>query len=212
MSLADAPALYLSFASLHVLAGHLGASTIYWLRYRKSPLVLYRREPGVTRSAHGRATRFVSVASVGWAASLIATTFSPALRASLPGRTMVDVPPAVGWSIALVGLVIMVTSQAAMGDVFRIGQDEREPPRGLRRSGLHALSRNPIYVGSWTYLLGMTLWHPSVLLVVCLGLVGAGIHGLVRAEERFLRGTFGDAFETYARRTPRYLGIPRGAS
>lgn len=210
MSLEDAPGLYLSFASLHVVLGHLGSSALYWLRFKKSPLALYR--PESSPSAHRRITRLVSLASLAWAAALIATAFSPGLRASEPGRALFPIPALVGWVVAVLGLLLMVVAQASMGDVFRIGQDESDPPGELQRRGLHAISRNPIYVGSWGCLLGMTLWHPSEMLLTLVAMIAAGIHALVMAEELFLRERFGEAFVAYCRRTPRYLGLPRGES
>jgi protein-S-isoprenylcysteine O-methyltransferase Ste14 len=111
--------------------------------------------------------------------------------------------------IAASGLALMAASQASMGAAFRVGQDEHDAPPELQRGGLHALTRNPIYVGSWTFLLGMTLWHPSALLLALCALVGLGIHGLVLAEEAFLRERFGATYAAYCAATPRYLGGAR---
>jgi protein-S-isoprenylcysteine O-methyltransferase Ste14 len=201
VTLEDAPGLHLAFASLHLIVGHLGAAAVHWIRFRRSPLVLYRRGA----SPHQRLTRAVSAASLGWAATLTASATSSALRASRLGRALFVVPPAAAWGIAALGLALMAASQASMGAAFRVGQDEGDAPEELRRDGLHALTRNPIYVGSWTYLLGMTLWHPSALLLSLCALVGLGIHGLVLAEESFLRGRFGATYAAYCARTPRYV-------
>lgn len=201
MTLEDAPGLHLAFASLHVIVGHFGAAAVHWIRFRRSPLVLYRRGA----SPHQRLTRAVSAASLGWAAALIASATSSALRTSRSGRALFVVPPAASWGIAALGLALMAASQASMGAAFRVGQDEGDAPEELRRDGLHALTRNPIYVGSWTYLVGMTLWHPSALLASLCVLVGLGIHGLVLAEESFLRGRFGATYAAYCARTPRYV-------
>jgi protein-S-isoprenylcysteine O-methyltransferase Ste14 len=201
VSLEDAPGLHLAFASLHLVVGHFGSASAHWIRFRRSPLVLYRR--GASR--HQRRTRVVSIASLGWAATLIASATSAGFRASPVGRALFVVPPLISWSIASLGLALMTASQASMGAAFRVGQDERDAPDELRRGGLHALTRNPIYVGSWTFLLGMTLWHPSALLLALCALVGLGIHGLVLAEEAFLRERFGATYAAYCARTPRYL-------
>jgi protein-S-isoprenylcysteine O-methyltransferase Ste14 len=201
MTLHDAPATHLAFASLHVLIGHLGAALLHWARFRRNPLVLYRGRA----SAHQTITRAVSLMSAGWAAALVGSALWPPLRASLPGRALFFVPPAVSWGLAVAGLVLMAVSQASMGRAFRVGQDSLDGPPELRQGGLHAISRNPIYVGSWVCLFGMTLWHPSALLLgLCAG-IGLCMHGLVLAEERFLRERFGAAFDAYCKRTPRYL-------
>lgn len=201
MSLADAPVEHLAFASLHVLVGHFGAAAVHWRRFGKNPLVLYRRRA----SPHQRITRLVSILSFGWAVTLVASALSGAFRATWPGRALFEAPAAVAWGVAVAGLALMAASQFSMGAAFRVGQDEGSAPPELERAGLHALSRNPIYLGSWSYLFGMTLWHPSALLLGLCAFVGLGIHGLVLAEERFLRARFGAAYDDYCRRTPRYL-------
>lgn len=205
MSLEDALGLHLGFASLHLVVGHFGSAAVHWIRFRRSPLVLYRRGA----SPHQRTTRVVSLASLGWAAALIASATSSGLRASLPGQVLFVVPPLISWSIASFGLGLMAASQASMGSAFRVGQDERDAPAELQQSGLHALTRNPIYVGSWAFLFGMTLWHPSLLLLALCALVGVGMHGLVLAEEAFLRERFGATYSAYCARTPRYLSGAR---
>jgi protein-S-isoprenylcysteine O-methyltransferase Ste14 len=201
VTLADAPALYLAFASLHVLVGHFGAAAVHWVRFRRNPLVLYRQRA----SPHQRVTKVVSILSLGWALTLSASAFSGALRATLAGRALFVVPAALSWSIAASGLALMAASQFSMGSAFRVGQDPRDAPPELRQTGLHAFSRNPIYLGSWVYLFGMTLWHPSALLLLLCVFVGLGMHGLVLAEERFLRARFGAAYDDYCQRAPRYL-------
>lgn len=201
MTLADAPALHLAFASLHVLLGHFGSAAVHWIRFRRSPLVLYRGGA----SPHQRVTRAVSLASIGWATALIASATSSSFRASALGQALFPAPPLLAWGLALLGLALMLASQASMGQAFRVGQDEADAPPALCDSGLHARSRNPVYLGSWTALLGMTLWHPSAILLTLCTLIGLGIHGLVLAEERFLRARFGAAYEAYCQRTPRYL-------
>jgi protein-S-isoprenylcysteine O-methyltransferase Ste14 len=199
MTFTDAPLLHLGFASLHVLVGHLGAAALHWLRFRRNPLVLYRGR----RSRHQRLTRLVSVAALAWSALLVAAAFGAA------GAPLAAVPAAVSWSLAAGGLALMAAAQASMGRAFRVGQDALDAPPELRTGGLHALSRNPIYVGSFLALAGMTLWHPSAALVAACLAVGAGMHALVVEEERFLRARFGAAFDAYCRRTPRWLGVPR---
>lgn len=201
MSLQSAPLAHLAFASLHLIVGHLGSAAIHRLRFGRNPLVLYR---GGT-SDHARATRLVAALSLLWAGALVASALSPALVRTVPGRSLGTPPAAVSWGLAAVGLAVMAASQYAMGAAFRVGQHEADGPDALRVRGPHALSRNPIYLGSWAFLAGMTLWHPSPLLVALLVALGAGMHRLVLAEERFLAARFGDAWESYRRRTPRYL-------
>ncbi len=199
MSLQSAPLPHLAFASLHLLVGHLGSAAVHRLRFGRNPLVLYRA--GATD--HGRATRLVAVLSALWAAVLIASALSPSFVRLAPA--LVTIPPALSWSIAALGLVVMAASQYAMGAAFRVGQHDADSADALQTRGPHALSRNPIYLGSWAFLAGMTLWHPSAALVALVVALAVAMHRLVLAEERFLAARFGDAWTSYCRRTPRYL-------
>jgi protein-S-isoprenylcysteine O-methyltransferase Ste14 len=195
VTIAEAPLVHLGFASLHLLVGHLGAALVHRLRFGRSPLVLYRE--GTAR--HGRITRVVAALSVAWGAGLAASA------AGVAPPALLAVPPAVSWGLATAGLLLMAAAQASMGPAFRVGQHAGDPPAALATRGLHRVSRNPIYLGSWLALAGMTLWHPSAPLVALLLATGAGMHLLVLDEERFLRARFGPAFDDYCRRTPRYL-------
>ncbi len=199
MSLQSAPLPHLAFASLHLLVGHLGSAAVHRLRFGRNPLVLYRA--GATE--HGRATRLVAALSLLWAAALVASALSPSFVRVAPA--LVAIPPAVSWSVAVLGLVTMAASQYAMGAAFRVGQHDADTADALQTRGPHALSRNPIYLGSWTFLAGMTLWHPSAPQIVLVVALALAMHRLVIAEERFLAARFGDAWTAYRERTPRYL-------
>jgi protein-S-isoprenylcysteine O-methyltransferase Ste14 len=196
VSLRSSPLLHLGFASLHVRAGHLGAALVHRARYGRNPLVLYR----AAGTAHARATRAVAALSLLWAAALVTAAYSDAL-----GRPLFAPPSWLAWSLASLGLVTMVASQHAMGAAFRVGQHEADGPEALRVRGVHALSRNPIYLGSFAFLAGMTLWYPSAPLVALLAALGVGMHRLVLAEEAFLAARFGAAWEAYRATTPRYM-------
>ena len=195
--------LHVAVASLHVVLGHVGSSLVYRWRYRRSPLVVYRAQA----SPHRSWSRVAGAFALAWGAALIASTYAPRFAATALGRARLDVPPAIAWTIALGGLALMLAAQLAMGDGFRIGQDDRDAPPTLRTRGLHAICRNPIYVGSWLALVGMTLWHPSIVLgLTCLG-AGYAMHRLVRAEEAFLAARFGAEFAAYRARVRRYGAV-----
>ena len=187
-------------ASLHVVLGHAGSSLLFRARFGRSPLVVYR----AAASPHRTWSRIAGACALAWAAALIATTYAPRVAAGTLGRALVEVPAPIAWTLALGGLALMLAAQADMGAAFRIGQDAQDGPDALRTRGLHAVCRNPIYVGSWLALVGMTLWHPSLVLALpCLG-AGYAMHRLVLAEEAFLRTRFGGAFDAYCARVRRY--------
>ncbi|MEZ5316058.1 MAG: isoprenylcysteine carboxylmethyltransferase family protein [Vicinamibacterales bacterium] len=80
------------------------------------------------------------------------------------------------------------------------------PARDLVRSGPYRFSRNPMYVGLTTAYLGGVLvtnlaWPLMLLPFVLLLLVLA----VIRREERYLHGEFGDAYAAYCRDVRRWL-------
>lgn len=192
---------HVAFAALHLVAGQVVAAAVYRARFGGSPLVIYRA-PG--SSPHGRRSRLVAAATVGWAGAFLACAFSPGFRATWPGTALFEVPPVAGWVVGAIGLIGMVAAQFTMGASFRVGLDEGETPH-LITDGLHAWSRNPIYVASVIYLVGVSLWAPCLAVLAALLAIGIGIHSLVRAEESFLARTVGAPFETYRARVRRYL-------
>jgi protein-S-isoprenylcysteine O-methyltransferase Ste14 len=203
--LVDNPWPYLAFASLHLIGGQWIAAMIYRVRFGGSPLVLYDRKASGTE--HGRRTRLVGLATVVWAAAFIASAFSPGFRASVIGMPLFELSPVielVGWIVGGIGLIGMMAAQAGMGPAFRVGLAADETP-ALVTKGLHRWSRNPVYVFSIACLLGISLWAPCVAVLVALAAIALGIHGLVLAEERFLAGVVGEAFEDYRRRVRRYV-------
>jgi protein-S-isoprenylcysteine O-methyltransferase Ste14 len=199
------PSAYLAFASLHLLAGHFGSSLVHRIRFGRTPLVLYRA-PRSER--HTRVSQVVALLACIWALLLIASATSARARSVFTFFGYMQPPLWVGWCIAIAGLLMMLVSQWNMGAAFRIGQSHEDAPSALRTTGLHRYSRNPIYVGSWTMLAGMTAWYPHPLAVLALSAVGYGMHLLVCAEEQFLARQFGDVYTQYCARTPRYVGLP----
>lgn len=85
--------------------------------------------------------------------------------------------------------------------------EDLEHPAELTSSGPYAVTRNPMYVG-WTLMhlgTGLAARSPWVLLSWCYP--ARLIHPEVLREEQQLRVLFGDVFEDYVRRVPRYAGL-----
>jgi protein-S-isoprenylcysteine O-methyltransferase Ste14 len=101
-------------------------------------------------------------------------------------------------------VALMVRAQLDLGASWRVGIDEGAAP-GLVMHGLYAVSRNPIFLGLFTSLVGFALLVPTWLnVVVMLGSI-AGIRGQVLDEEAYLRRTYGDDYLAYALRVGRFL-------
>src|SRR5246500_1924046 len=65
-----------------------------------------------------------------------------------------------GVALCLVAILILVLSLVSFGKSFRVGIDVDQPGR-LVTTGMFAVSRNPIYVGFFVFLLGPLLVSPD---------------------------------------------------
>lgn len=122
-------------------------------------------------------------------------------------------PPAtwLGALVAVGGLAIDVAC------IRRFARAKTTPhPMALKKAsalvteGMYRWTRNPMYVGLLLVLCGWALWLGTLspwlgppLFVVVITLVQ------VRLEEAALRKIFGQAYEDYCARVPRWIGMPR---
>jgi protein-S-isoprenylcysteine O-methyltransferase Ste14 len=112
------------------------------------------------------------------------------------------------WAGGLLVLLGVITFVLGIGNFVRAGTPvpTREATRALVITGVHALSRNPIYVAMFLMYLGggvlaNTVW--SLVLFVPLALLMR--YGVVGREEAYLERKFGDAYRAYKTRVPRWL-------
>jgi protein-S-isoprenylcysteine O-methyltransferase Ste14 len=83
-----------------------------------------------------------------------------------------------------------------------------EPPKELVVSGLYKYVRNPMYVGVFLVLIGHFLWFGYWGLLIYAFIFLIPVHLFVTLyEEPHLKKTFGESYEGYLRRVPRW--IPR---
>ena len=87
---------------------------------------------------------------------------------------------------------------------FRVGIDNDKPDE-LVTTGVFAFSRNPIYVGFASVLVGQFLIFPNWILLVYLVLAFWLFHRQVLREESFLKAHYGQEFTDYCQRVRRYL-------
>ncbi len=82
-----------------------------------------------------------------------------------------------------------------------------DPPKTLVAEGLYRYTRNPMYVGVLTVLLGEVLWFASPVLLVYTGCVACLFHAFIRFyEEPKLLDLFGGRYTAYRREVPRWFG------
>ena len=82
----------------------------------------------------------------------------------------------------------------------------RQVAEALNRRGVYSVVRHPLYLGNYFMWLGAALLprDPWVVLVVTL-VFWLYYERIMTAEEDFLRGKFGTAFEEWASRTPAFI-------
>ena len=83
--------------------------------------------------------------------------------------------------------------------------------RGLVTDGWFRWSRNPVYVATWLGLFGWAIVVVNTLVSVLLALWALLYVFAPLSEEPWLIRMYGNAYESYMRRTPRFLGRPREA-
>lgn len=115
------------------------------------------------------------------------------------------------WPIAL-GLFITILGQLIRGltiglaYIVRGGKEGKPYAEGLVTEGIFNHCRNPLYVGNILMLLGVGILANSLVYTVIVMPMFLFIYqAIVLAEEHFLRGKFGSAFDDYCSRVNRWL-------
>ena len=109
-----------------------------------------------------------------------------------------------GAVLMLCGIALLAVAQLHLGASWRIGIEAGAKP-GLVTDGLYRYSRNPIYLGLLTTLVGYCALLPTVLSVILLIGTYIGMRAQIAGEEAYLIATYGDAFRNYARRVGRLV-------
>ena len=117
-------------------------------------------------------------------------------------------------AIALAVLVLGAAIYAwCVWDFATFGRGTPAPidaPKKLVVRGLYRYTRNPMYVGVLTVILGWAALFQAVNLVVHALVIGTCFHlFIVFYEERHLVQEFGSQYEAYRSRVPRWLPSPQ---
>jgi len=111
----------------------------------------------------------------------------------------------IGGSLIITGFGL---ATVAIRNFHRAGTPVRriEPTRALVTTGVHAWSRNPIYVGMFLIYGGIGVAaRSSWMLVLTLPLALTMRYGVVAREEAYLEQRFGDDYRAYKARVRRWL-------
>jgi len=138
----------------------------------------------------------------------------------VPGTVAVYLPLAIvsarepasgGW--LAVGLALLLVGAAIYGwcvyDFATFGRGTPAPidaPSRLVVRGLYRYTRNPMYLGVLTVILGwVALYRSAALGAYAIAVAAAFSLFIVLYEEPHLRRAFGDEYEAYRARVPRWL-------
>jgi protein-S-isoprenylcysteine O-methyltransferase Ste14 len=169
--------------------------------------VQYRRtgESGLRLGAETGTTKwwaklaFIAAIGIGAAASV-----GPVVGLGDIASFDADWLHAVGVVVAIVGIVMTVIAQFAMGNSWRIGVDNDERT-ALVTGGVFSLVRNPIFTSMLVTSLGLMMTIPNVLSVAGLVLLVVALEVQVRyVEEPYLLNAQADNYRAYARRVGRF--------
>lgn len=115
-----------------------------------------------------------------------------------------------GFAVSVVGQVIRIGT-VGLKYIVRGGRNRRVYAEELVTEGIFAHCRNPLYVGNILTLAGLGIMSNSLLFnLVATPLFILMYHAIVRAEEDFLRGRFGEAYDRYVQDVNRWVPSPSG--
>jgi protein-S-isoprenylcysteine O-methyltransferase Ste14 len=112
-----------------------------------------------------------------------------------------------GLVVAWAGVGLYVLALRDLGASWRFTID-RERSGELVTTGVFAFSRNPIYVALMLLALGVSLALGSLPLILLACAAPFYFQHLIRREERFLAGHYGEAYRAYGARVRRWWGRP----
>lgn len=147
-------------------------------------------------------------AVVAWMSYAIALLAAMVLEPRLPADLASLSPgllPLAGAIAAFIGCVAWL--QRMMG--LALARPHFGEPERLVTSGPFALTRNPIYLAFVLPLASLALYAPAAALLGIVLYVAVMNRFVIGPEERALEAAFGDRYEEWAQRTPRWIGLPR---
>lgn len=117
---------------------------------------------------------------------------------------------AIGVAVTLLGIVLTVVAQYAMGESWRIGVDTNERT-ALVTDGAFAIVRNPIFTAMLVTATGLAMAIPNAISIIGLIALVTALEVQVRlVEEPYLVSAQGDSYRTYAHHVGRFTpGVGR---
>jgi len=116
------------------------------------------------------------------------------------------------WLAALIGFLVAASGQllravtVGLEYIIRGGRDRQVYAEKLVQGGIFAHCRNPLYVGNYVILLGVSLASNSILFcAIAVPFFAFAYWAIIAAEENYLRKKFGQEFDDYCARVNRLM-------
>jgi protein-S-isoprenylcysteine O-methyltransferase Ste14 len=111
--------------------------------------------------------------------------------------------------VALIGLEIWMfwSVKSDLGGARLVGAAELSGGGEIEQGGIYSRIRHPRYVGSFLAVVGACLLAATPSMWIAAGIWTILIAIVIAMEEREMRGRFGERYEKYCRRVPRF--VPR---
>ncbi len=172
-----------------------------WKRTGTNPVVFRNAD-----TAHDYIGKLFKIVMAGITLVVIIYSFAPGVYLFLLPVEWLEnrIVQIVGICLLVLSLGWTVLAQIQMGNSWRIGIDE-EKQTPLIQTGLFRRSRNPIFLGMITTLIGVVLMIPNSLTLLFLVLGFVLIQIQVRLEEEFLLKTHSKNYADYSRTVRRWL-------
>lgn len=155
------------------------------------------------------------LAALGFRSSFVLAGFGPMLWLAVPALHKADplwtegafaALSIIGICVSAVGTMVAFAAQRSMGASWRVGVPQADTG-ALVQTGLFRISRNPTFLGQAFLLTGVALAIPALptALAVVMFLISASLQ--IRSEEAALTRTLGQAYLTYCKDVPRWIGL-----
>jgi protein-S-isoprenylcysteine O-methyltransferase Ste14 len=128
------------------------------------------------------------------------------LSGDWPVSQVVLVLRVIGLTFITIGLSILLFGVYRLGVVRSFGLQTNV----LKETGFYRITRNPQILGCVLYVIGFVILWPSWYALGWGLLFMPIIHIMVLTEEEHLLNIYGQDYQQYCKRVPRYLGFPRG--
>jgi len=109
----------------------------------------------------------------------------------------------ISYSIAGLGLVLVVLSLISLGLSTRIGLPQKETV--LKTEGVYKYTRNPMYVGIHLWTIASMVYSANLIVILAGVYSFITYHYIILGEEKFLLNRFGQEYVDFKSKVRRYI-------